>query len=223
MKTGFSYERRMINRLVLESFKRPFDISLFYGQTGISIVIAIYASQNKDAKALDLVADHLFSNVSERVGHVSSYNLGDGIAGIIWALEFLVQKGLMEGSANEMCQESDMRLMELDICRIRDYSLEKGLLGLWHCVWARIQGNMLRSEPLPYDRNYLLDWLNVLDTYPKHFEEGASQRLSRAFRGELDFIPLTLYPFIEANQNKDKIGLKNGLAGYVYKKYIEEI
>lgn len=221
MNTGFSYARRMINRLVLDSFNSPSSIGLFHGQAGVSIVLALYARCHPAYLCLDSVADHLFYNVSNRVGRLNSPGLADGVAGITWAVEFLVQNGLMSGSADDMCRDSDSRLMEWDVRRIADKTLERGLPGLWHCVWSRIQGNMLRSEPLPYDSVYLSDWLGVLSAHSDSFSTDARQRLSDAIAGNLHPVQLTLGEFVASKPSTDKPGLHDGLAGYVYNRYID--
>ncbi|MDE6461379.1 MAG: hypothetical protein K2L32_01210 [Muribaculaceae bacterium] len=113
--------------------------------------------------------------------------------------------------------------MRYDIRRIDDFSLEEGLLGLWHYVWARIQGNMKAGLPLPFDRRYLSDWESVLATNADKFPDGALGRLRTAVNdGILQESRLDFMQFIKPMESvpESNLSLASGIAGYIAHKYL---
>lgn len=211
---------RMIATLVLHSADCPDDIGLITGQTGIVIAIVNYARRFR-MPWLEEAADFIVDNITRRIRRMSSCGFSSGLAGIGWGVEYLIQQGFMEGDSNEILADVDRRIMRTDIRFTDDNSLDNGTLGLWHYVWARIQGNLLNSNTLPFYPVHLRGWIDLLSADPASFPVGACERLEQAIGGKL--IPTDLDPceFIgPVVASTSKMCLKDGLAGYIMQKYI---
>lgn len=223
MKTEISREESFVNLLVLHSLDNQGDIGLLTGQTGMMIVLARYA-RLKGQEAIDAVADALFDRIVRRAARSSDIGFGTGLSGICWGVEYLVQQGLLEGPADDICKEADARIARTDIGCVDDMSLETGLAGLWLNVWARIQGNMRAGLPLPFTTAYLQKWHKKLSESPDVFDAGAAERLGAAIDGRLTVAELSLRPFIDDKESLmvNNMSLKSGVAGYVELEYLEE-
>lgn len=214
-------EEELLNYLILHSFDYPDEIGLLSGQMGHIIVITRYARQ-KNHIVLDEVADCLFENVVSRVSSMRDFGFASGISGICWGVEYLTQHGIITDTGQNICGELDNLIARIDVESFRDYSLETGLLGLWHYVWSRIQGNMQASLELPFADSYLKGWINVLGRRPDKFPKKALINLRSALDGKLNHVPLAIRPFIKTNIGPDlrNLSLATGLAGYVESEYL---
>lgn len=222
MKVKFSKAESFVNRLILHSLDNPENIGLLYGQTGIIIVLANYARQ-KNRFRIEEIADTLYDNVIKNAHTMHNIGFASGLSGICWGIEYLVQHGILEGPAHDICENVDIAIVEkLQLKKNSDLSLETGLLGLWHYTWARIQGNMLAGLNLPFPEEYLDEWHKILVDNTEAFPREADKRLIGAMQGELYHDELSVRPFIN-NLNKlliNDISLRNGIAGYISLKYL---
>lgn len=222
MNFGFQKEERLLNRLVLGSIDMENKIGLLTGQMGIIIVLALYA-RHKKKPFLEEAADYLFDNMVNKLNCSYGIGLASGIAGINWGVEFLVQKGLMPGSADDLCKNLDEYIILNDIFYMTDFSLDNGLLGLWYSIWSRIQGNLIAGLPLPFNERYLDNWEIVLKNNKEKFPAQALNRLKDARLGVCYFEQAEINKFIELPTELDQknLSLKNGIAGYIYMNYLK--
>ena len=221
-ETTMTTEETLVNRLILHAndIQAP---GLLHGQMGAVLVIATYAGQ-LSKPYLDNAADFLYNIVVSQITNRTDIDFASGLAGISWGVEYLTQNGILPGVGNDICSDMDKQIMTLDIRRINDFSLESGLLGLWTCVWARIQGNLMAGLPLPFDSVYLKDWSNVLEQHADRFPRGAYRRLQNAINGNLDYEPLDFRLFVTPmNQVPEtNMSLSNGIAGYIALNYLKQ-
>lgn len=139
MELQFSMERRMLNRLLLETaFLR--DTGLFHGQTGIILGFALLYERTSDEIYKEIM-DVLLDRMTERLTNDLSINFDKGIAGIGWGMEYLIQNRLVEGDSLEGCKEFDERIVRENVRRMTDISLETGLEGLLHYITALSAGS----------------------------------------------------------------------------------
>lgn len=82
------------------------------------------------------------------------------MCGIGWAIEFLKREGFIEGDTDEILEEVDRQVMERDVRRITDASLETGLAGIAAYVRSRLDSKHTTSDYQPFDEEYLND-LNI--------------------------------------------------------------
>lgn len=215
-------DEKLINRMILHADDNTDAPGLLTGQMGVVVVVANYAGI-KSEPLYDHVADFLYDCAINHVTTATGIGFASGLAGICWGVEYLIQSGLMPGSGDEICEDLDKRIMRYDIRRIDDFSLNEGLLGLWHYVWARIQGNMKAGLPLPFDRRYLSDWESVLTTNADKFPDGALGRLRAAVNdGNLQESRLDFMQFIKPMESvpESNLSLASGIAGYIAHKYL---
>ncbi len=211
----------MICKLIIHSNDIRSCCGLLTGQIGVILVITKYAKKYKIAQ-FEIAADFLYDNVANHVGYMDDIGFASGLSGICWGVEYLVQNEIMPGPADEICADTDQKIMQTNVKRITDFSLENGLTGLWHYVWARIQGNMLSELPLPFDEQYLTDWLEIIESNPERFPKDAAHRLRSAMTGTLIPDPLDFKQFVKpmASEPDRNLSLADGLAGYITLKYL---
>ena len=139
----------------------------------------------------------------------------DGLAGIIECLTgkilILIQNNYMKGCGADILQDLDERIMQVDVTRIKDWSLEKGLLGILHYVLYHLQGAN-KSELRVFDKPYLASWLSILKD-----NEDLHKLLQKGLDKEKDFYKSDLHIFIKQQSRVDtkKLSLGNGLAGKI--------
>ncbi len=208
--------------MVLHSMDNPNAVGLLAGQTGVLITIARYA-RAAGAEELETVADALFENVREKAARMRDISFAYGLSGICWGVEYLVQKGIMPGPADEICSAIDEHIVKFPLTAIEGFSLETGLTGLWQYVWMRIQGNLKGGLPLPFPTEYLAAWLEILETNADKFPPGSGGRLQRAIDGEtLEFTEPEISEFIKLPRKTDPrdLSLRTGIAGQLELRYL---
>lgn len=111
--------------------------------------------------------------------------------------------------------------MKTSLHSIEDFNLERGVSGLWHYVWARIQGNMIAGLPLPFTEKYISDWLKLTREHAEKFPYRAAERLREAMDGKLVKSPLDVKSFVRLPRHLDKndLSLRTGIAGAIETKY----
>lgn len=223
MKIG-TRQRELLNRLTLHSMDNPHALGLLYGQMGIVTVMAQCVRQ-WNIPELESAADFLFSNISANTGRVYDIGFANGLSGICWGVEYLVQYDIMPGPADDICRDTDRRIMQTDIRRVSDFGLYAGLRGIWQYVKARIQGNMTAGLPLPFDKSYLSDWLGVLRNNPDFFADEDVLWLQSALQRHLNAYRLSLIPFIHRKKvcPDTDLSLSEGIAGYIATHYLTEV
>ena len=119
--------RRIANHLILHSIDIE-DIGLFHGKMGVVLFFAHYARYT-DSAIYDDFAGELLEEICENIPETLPINLETG---------YLIQNGFMEGDSNEILTEIDKKVMERDLRRIKDLSLETGLMGISSYINIRI-------------------------------------------------------------------------------------
>lgn len=225
MELQFSMERRMLNRLLLETaFLR--DTGLFHGQTGIILGFALLYERTSDEIYKEIM-DVLLDRMTERLTNDLSINFDKGIAGIGWGMEYLIQNRLVEGDSLEVCKEFDERIVRENVRRMTDLSLETGLEGLLHYITAHLQGVWNQSGRYPFDGDFLKD---VYVAACRTSEDDIPVSLMSLCAGYRRFyesgkVPRYTFDFIKWIEVKTEnaghgLGLKNGLAGLLLKKIV---
>lgn len=213
----FTTEQKLLHRLVLHANDMPVS-GLFNGQMGIVVVLAKYA-RFYNLPSLETAVDFLMEQIMNRLTTLTPPDLGNGLAGVGWGIEYLLQNGYTKGCGAEICEEIDRKLMEYDVRRINDLTLQTGLEGILHYVTAHIQGANADGHNV-FDTTYLIDWQTKLATCQ---ETGLTRpemnKLAATFTRTLQGIPQSytwsLQPFIQTSISRRTtlLGLHNGVAG----------
>lgn len=206
----FTKEEKMLNHLILHANDVPNAIGLLDGKMGIALVLAHYARCSRKKK-LEHAADFLVENVMNQLTTTVSIDFANGLSGIGWGIEYLIQNNYMKGCGADILQDLDERIMQVDVTRIKDWSLEKGLLGILHYVLYHLQGAN-KSELRVFDKPYLASWLSILKD-----NEDLHKLLQKGLDKEKDFYKSDLHIFIKQQSRVDtkKLSLGNGLAGKI--------
>lgn len=206
----FTKEEKMLNRLILHANDVPSAIGLLDGKMGIALVLAHYA-RCRGKKKLEHAADFLVENVMNQLTTTVSIDFANGLSGIGWGIEYLIQNNYMKGCGADILQDLDERIMQVEVTRIKDWSLEKGLLGILHYVLYHLQGAN-KSELRVFDKPYLASWLSILKD-----NEDLHKLLQKGLDKEKDFYKSDLHIFIKQQSRVDtkKLSLGNGLAGKI--------
>ncbi len=218
-KTGFNKEQRALHKLIVDSIGMS-DIGLFDGKMGIILSLITYSRKTKH-KAIEEVADFLMNQVLNNMTNISPLSFSNGLTGIGWGIEYLIQNGYMPGCGADICIEIDNKLMSCDIRRVDDLSLEHGIYGWLHYIVAHIQGAN-RCGKQVFDRMYIMDLISRLKKYsdnnatPKEFSNLQTMFIE-VLNGATDVYKFPLEEIVKTDIkfSLNNLSLQKGLAGYL--------
>ena len=223
-KKEFTKEQRALHKLIVDSIGMN-DIGLFDGKMGIVISLITYSRSNK-LKCVEEMADFLMAQLLDSMTDISPFSFSNGLTGIGWGIEYLIQKGYMPGCGADICSEIDKKLMSCDIRRVDDFSLEHGLYGWLHYIVAHIQGAN-RCGKQVFDRMYIIDLLAKLQEYSSNNEttdefKALRNMLVEVLNGATDVYKFPLEEIVKTDIkfSLNNLSLSKGLAGYLITKHI---
>ena len=222
-KIDISHSEQLVYKLILHSYDSPESIGLLTGQMGIVITLARCFRQFQ-LPSLEPVIDYLFDNIAHRVAYVNDIGFSSGITGIGWGVEYLVQHKIMPGPANDLIGDIDDQVMCINVNRVKDFSLDNGVLGLWHYICARIQGNLIAGLPVPFDNRFIDDWKELIRSNQKKMPVNSMERLLSMQNQHFYYDELNVCQFVQSmnNQPQEDYSLYSGLAGYIEQKYLKQ-
>lgn len=161
MKT-MSKDQRIVNFLLLNaSFIN--NLGLMHGKMGISIYFFHLARQTKNKT----YGDYAGELIDEIYGEISTnipIGFENGLAGIGWGIEYLVQEGFIEADTNEILAEFDQILShELIHHCPESISLLNGLMGLGFYFLMRISGKNKPGLKEMENKQVLVHIIDLLD------------------------------------------------------------
>lgn len=207
-------EQKIINRLILEN-QFISDIGLFYGKMGISIFFFEYGRYSHSDIYIN-IGEELLDDILKNLYTDLSFRFDTGLSGIGWGIEYLLQNDFIEGDANEICEEIDSKIMQTNLMRLTDASLETGLEGIFYYLSARMHGASCQNKILPFDINYLKEVFELIRPYI------LIENLNKFY----SCYPLTLELLFdnaivnETSYLSQPLGLKNGIAGFLLNKIL---
>ena len=193
--------RQISDLLILNTSCLP-DLGLYGGKMGTAIFFAHYARYTQQDVYLDFVYS-LVEEVFDELHMSHAYNLDVGLSGIGWAVNYLLSHHFLLGEPNDVLKDLDQALMQYDVRRINDLSLDTGVKGIAFYVFSRLNNQIGGSEQI-FDRLFLSDLMNVVSR-----RDGSCMNSSNL----PDFLTgKNIGPDI--SWSKMPLGLKNGLAGF---------
>lgn len=199
------------------------DLGLFHGRMGIILFFAHYARATQ-SKHYEDFAGYLLDELYEEIHEDLPVNLENGLCGIGWGIEYLVQQGFMEGDTDEILADIDRKVMELDPARMTNLGFRRGLAGIAFYVIARLNANRATSA-LPFDDAYLTSLQQALERAEFTEKEEVPADLPVVFNQVLKGEKLTLSlpdcltrSSLSLDKSFDEIllGLEEGLAGWLW-------
>ena len=221
------YQHALAYLIINSSFVA--DLGLFHGRMGIVLFFAHYGRAVQDKCYEDFAGD-LLDEIYEEIHWDMPVNLENGLCGIGWGIEYLVQQGFMKGNTDEILADIDRKVMELDPLRMTDLSFRRGLAGIAFYVIARL--NAYREiDILPFDDAYLHALQQALQKAQFVKDTYISQQIKESLFHILDGTPnkcmdlsfcLTedIPDLSEIDFTKiDNLGLSKGLAGVLLRAF----
>lgn len=225
-KMHFDLEDRIINHLIINSYNHS-NLGLLSGKMGILIFFLHYSTYKKQCVYEDYAFD-ILDKILDEISTNTPLGLDTGLIGIGWGIEYILQTKYAMGNEVNICEVIDDKIMKMDPRRIDDLSLDTGLEGLMHYILIHIQNAIQEKQELPFDSLYLSDLYNIstsiqpdkvnarllhlMDAYKKFYEA----KLEVVYRANL-FSFINEIQLKEDNIVDTSLGLRNGLAGYLYK------
>lgn len=136
------------------------NIGLLNGKMGIVIFCFLYAKYSKK-KFYEDFAEKLIDDIYSEIHLNITRDFKDGLSGIAWGIEYLIQNGFVEGNADEILEDLDKQILERDVRRISDNSLETGLKGIAYYVAIRCRKK--KNENCIVNVDYIFDLINALE------------------------------------------------------------
>lgn len=149
----FDIENQLLCCLLLKASVIK-NLGLLNGKMGLAIFFYHYYKFTNDP-LFDDTASELIDEIKDQINVGLSIGFKDGLTGIGWGIEYLIQNGFVEGNAIDVCSEIDQKIMECNPSRMNDLSLDTGLGGLFHYVLCHIKGCQLQNIESPFHPAYL--------------------------------------------------------------------
>lgn len=128
--------------------------SIFDGRCALVLVSLMWAKSSKNV-LFEQFAEVYLEQIYNDISYATTIHFRDGLLGIGWCFEFLIQNKLIDGDSSEILEEIDRQVMAFRCDRLQDTSLATGLRGIVAYVLARIKGCLLLNNPIPFDQDFL--------------------------------------------------------------------
>jgi hypothetical protein len=164
MQLTISTDQRINNTLLLNASFID-NLGLMHGKMGISICFYHLAWQTGNQIYEDY-AGELIDEIYEEITANTPVDFENGLAGIGWGIEYLVQNGFIEADTDEVLEEFDNRIFkELIYNTPQDIGLLNGLTGLGAYFLKRLQNPASNDEKIPTltNKQTLIHLIDELD------------------------------------------------------------
>lgn len=143
----------------------------FYSSLGIArgkmraIIFFFHCARSSGDNAYEEIAGLLMDELFEQLYAEMPIDFANGLSGIGWGIEYLIQQGFIEGNADEILEEIDLYVVRaIYLQEMNDLGLDRGVLGLGRYILMRIRshwktGDTYSSLELKENLIYLIDWL----------------------------------------------------------------
>lgn len=206
------------NHLILNASNMS-NLGLFHGKMGVAIFFYLYGRYSRLSyytDFADILLDELFSELDISL----SVSFENGLSGIGWGIEYLVQNNYIDGDTYEILYEVNSIFMQkIDIRRCQDLSWETGLKGILYYVLTHLTSFVRNKTVIPFDKLFLTDLLNTIngiepdtDKLIVSFKEYMQEHY---FSSEKITFPSFLMGKADIKENyiENSLGLYDGLAG----------
>jgi len=147
MKQKFEILQSIAHHLMLHgSFIN--NIGLLEGKMGIAIFFYHYYNHTKKALFRDFGGE-LIDEIYDEVHINSPLDFINGLSGIAWGIEYLIRNKYVDADPDEILEDLDNKILEWDVRRIMDISLENGLIGLAYYIINRCSNKDKRCQSIP--------------------------------------------------------------------------
>ena len=175
--------KHFLVRELVQAGRSTSCLGLTNGKMGIVIALFHYGRLYGE-QSCEEIAGELLDEVCEHLDYSMPISFGDGLCGIGWGIEYLVQHRYVEGDTDETLKEIDLCVARcIHVYGISGLSLQYGIVGLGRYMLIRIlptfvSGDTSSSALLKEYLIYLIDWL---EEELKHFDESVEDLLDFLF------------------------------------------
>lgn len=223
LKQEYYFEKVVPHLLLNSSFIS--DPGLFRGKMGLVLFFAHYAYYTSNS-LFDEVASNLLADIFDEIHNDSPLNLEDGLCGIGWGVEYLVQHQFMEGDTDEILEALDDRIMQVNLDKVTNTNFRNGLSGIIFYVLARLNTSH-NGNSCPFDFFFLeaiqrtinrLDLIHIEEfpVYMIQIAEKVNRKPAYEKKIQLELPPSLLKSTCKWNEDdlwNIPLGIENGLAG----------
>ena len=199
------------------------DLGLFHGRMGVAIFFFYYARVTQNSLYEDF-AGHLLDDIYDDIHSDLPINLENGLCGIGWGIEYLIQHGYIKGNSDDILSDIDLKIMEIDPLRLLNVNFRQGLCGIAFYVIARLNSPRDNNN-LPFDNRYLNSLKQALSqaNFSEDKEIATNTRIifnnilegNKIILALPDFLVNPRFNIKEAFDNLS-LGLENGLSGFLW-------
>lgn len=194
---------RIANHLIMNASFLD-DLGLYHGKMGIVLFFAHYAKYTSHV-VYDEFANELFYEIYKEIHAEYPFNFENGLCGIGWGIEYLCHNNFLDGDCNDILYEIDRKLEEWNVFRNVDETLETGKLGWLYYVDIHVSSIVSGKSCSSFlKENYLLT------TKERIVPLLSPKKLLLTIVGEKENVDISI----------DKLGLRNGIAGWAIKKML---
>ena len=189
--------QQIANHLIVNSSFLD-DLGLYHGKMGLVLFFVHYARYAEN-KIYEDFAGELIDEIFEDIHAGITWNFENGIAGIGWGILHLFKYGFMNGTVAEVLEDVDQCIQEVNLLRLKDFSIERGLGGLLLYLNERIA---IEKESIPFDETYMKDYRLAL------IQNGDWENFNLAYLIKQNPVQTS------SKLSKTILGLQRGYAGY---------
>lgn len=157
IKLPINIDKKQLNNIIGQQILKSQvteNIGLYNGKMGY-VLFFFHCARFLNNIWYEEYAEELLSEIYEEIHWDLSISFSSGLCGIGWGIEYLVHHGFVAGCTDDILSELDKKVMEIDIRRIEEKSLEHGLKGITCYVSSRISSPRDIVSTLPFDPSYL--------------------------------------------------------------------
>lgn len=153
-----------IEQLILQNGMTGIIQGLFHGNIGLSILF-YHLSRNSNKLEYEQHADELLDKIFANLSVSAIADFENGLAGIGWCIEYLVQNDFAEGDTDEILEEVDNKVFKtLNEESITSFELGNGLTGYLFYLISRLKKPANPSSMAQrINRELLILTINKLD------------------------------------------------------------
>ncbi len=156
--------KHFLVRELVQAGRSTSCLGLTNGKMGIAIALFCYGRLSGEL-AYEEVASELLDDVCQNLNYSMPISFNDGLCGIGWGIEYLIQHGYVDADGDEILRDIDLYLIRcIHIYGLSGLSLRNGIVGLGRYILIRITptflfGDTFFSALLKEYFIYLIDWL----------------------------------------------------------------
>lgn len=184
-----------------------------HGDAGILLFLYLL-SRNTTNPKIEAIADSYLEKVFKNLEASSIVDFENGLTGIGWVVEYLVQNGFAEGNTDEILEEIDTKVYSTLISNsLNSYELTNGLSGYLLYLNSRLKNGKNGSMAYRINKELLILTINKIDEIaPKLFPD-----LVKELHFDLFWrFPVIIFALIEAS----KLNIYNRKIELIFKQWI---